>query len=399
MTERILIVDDDPQKASLISRVLEDQGVPRGDIFFAENASEARIALRDRHFDLLLLDVLLPARQGGRPSGDVSIDFLREIIEDGTSAAPAHIIAITADPRALAEHEDEFRRLTTLVLHVAPGIDCWSQSLGSALALVRATVASRTKFDFDVCFQTALRVPELSELYDSLPCDWSAEKPLTRGILFRSSTLEVGGRSLNVVAAHSSSMGLLPAYQLSTCLMRDFRPRVLVMSGVCGGLAGAKLGDVVVADRSWDWQCGKWDASGNLQVAPDQREGSPELIALAHGAQKIVDGLFESYSGDKPATSPKILVGPMVSGSSVVSNSEFHTIVRRQHRKTLAIDMECYATYYAVSVADEPRPMVLCVKAVSDLADAGKQDAIQPYCSRLSAEVIVDVVRRHFAGG
>ncbi len=397
MAERVLVVDDDPGKVNLITQVLEELGVSRGGIFVATCAAEARMALAERGFELLLLDVLLPSRLGSQPQGDVSMDFLREILEDHTSSAPAYIVAITADSGALAEHEAEFRRLTTLILHVVPGEDAWAESLGSILSLVRGSRESQAKFDMDVCFQTALRSPELAALYETLPCDWSAEKPLSRGVLYRSSQILVDGRSLRLVAAHSSNMGMLPAFQLSTSLMREFRPRLLVMTGVCGGLTDARLGDVVVADRSWDWQSGKWESGGFLQVAPDQREGSPDLVALAYGAQQEAEALYSSYTGEKPPTVPRILVGPMVSGSSVVASDEFHSVVRRQHRKTLAIDMECYATYFAASIADEPRPMTVCAKAVSDLANAGKQDSIQPYCSRLSATVVLSIVKRFFS--
>mgnify|MGYP001289303386 len=58
---RILIVEDEPKLASVISRGLEEQGYQT---LVAANAVEAIAAVRAEHLDLMLLDISLPDRDG-----------------------------------------------------------------------------------------------------------------------------------------------------------------------------------------------------------------------------------------------------------------------------------------------------------------------------------------------
>src|SRR5690348_10088002 len=102
-----LIVDDDQRKLDAVSELLRSLGLRVENITVVKDAAAARRALQEHYYDILLLDVLLPARSGARPSGDVSVDLLRQIIEDGTTPAPTHILGITADPTALENHETD----------------------------------------------------------------------------------------------------------------------------------------------------------------------------------------------------------------------------------------------------------------------------------------------------
>lgn len=94
---RFLLVDDDNRKREAILRFLASKGVDSESIAVAEHAAAARVKLNESAFDVLLLDILLPARAGAQPAGEHSVELLRQIVEDGTSTAPQFIIGITAD--------------------------------------------------------------------------------------------------------------------------------------------------------------------------------------------------------------------------------------------------------------------------------------------------------------
>jgi nucleoside phosphorylase len=344
----------------------------------------------------MLVDILLPARQNQVPSGRNSIELLRQIIEDGAIAPPDYIVGITADIGAAVEFGPEFNQLLTSVLHVAPGVDGWKQSLAAFIAHLRRAQETAAHFDFDVCVVNALRSPELTAVYEAWPVELEGERPLARNIMYRSGLLRTKTRELRVACTHLSQMGPISSTHVSQVVLQHFRPRVIVMTGICGGLDGrVSLGDVVVAEKSWDWQAGKWTHEGVLQTALDSKDGSPELVALARGVDGRMQEFHDAFMGVKPVASGELHVGPMVSGSAVVASTVIQGIFKDQHRKIAAVDMECYGLYYACANTAGPSTKALCVKGVSDLADRAKADDIQKYCSYMSALVALDVVSRY----
>lgn len=395
---RFLIVDDDPKKIAVIRACLEDEGVVGGDILIAEHAAEARVLLEKGSIDVLLIDVLLPVRRGAPPKGENSIELLRQIVEDGTTTSPGRIFGITADKDALAEYEDEFRSLVTQVLHVAPGEDDWRESLRALLLMLRRIDDARDVYDYDICVLNALRVPELEAVYDSWPVELGDEQLLGRNVIYRIGTVNLGGSNKRIVCAHLSQMGPVASTHASTLLLNMFRPRIMLMTGICGGFSDqVKVGDVLVADVSWDWQAGKWSDEGTLATALDQRKGAAELMAVAQGLAHIPKMIHAEYSGVRPVAEPQLVIGPMVTGSSVVASLDIQKVFRKQHRKMMGVDMECYGLYYAVENHAGAPVRAFCVKAVSDLADRAKEDDFQRYCSHLSARVALEVARRYLS--
>lgn len=394
---RILIVDDDPQKLSVVRAFLTENGIDIGDISTAGHAAEARILLDKAFFDVLLIDVLLPARRGAIPRGQDSIELLRQIVEDGTTPAPRYILGMTASLDAQASFQSEFRSLVTHVLHVAPGEGLWRQHLLTQLNFARRVESSEVSNDYDVCVLSALRSPELEAVYSSWPLTLGEEFLIGRNVLCSTGTLRIDGTERRVVCGHLSQMGPIASSHAATLLLSRFRPRLLLMTGICGGFADhVNVGDVVVAEKSWDWQAGKWNDEGRLATASDQRNAAAELVAEARLAASSLSKLHDGYSGTKPASSPRLVVGPMVTGSSVVASLDIQKVFRDQHRKMVGVDMECYGLYYAAENCADALTRVICIKSVSDLADRAKGDDFQIYCSHMSALIALDVVRRFF---
>ena len=58
---RVLVVDDDPEIAALVSRYLQAQGLP---VSIARDATQLRLAMRSPTFDVVLLDLGLPDEDG-----------------------------------------------------------------------------------------------------------------------------------------------------------------------------------------------------------------------------------------------------------------------------------------------------------------------------------------------
>jgi DNA-binding NtrC family response regulator len=78
----ILVVDDEPDIRALIQEILEDEGYV---VVTAENGEAARLSLRGRRPDLILLDIWMPDRDG--------ISLLREWGEDAGLPCPVIIMS------------------------------------------------------------------------------------------------------------------------------------------------------------------------------------------------------------------------------------------------------------------------------------------------------------------
>ena len=60
-SRKILVVDDDPRLRDLLRRYLSEQGF---NVFVAEDAKDMSKLWQREHFDLLVLDLMLPGEDG-----------------------------------------------------------------------------------------------------------------------------------------------------------------------------------------------------------------------------------------------------------------------------------------------------------------------------------------------
>src|SRR4051794_32630680 len=93
---KVVVVDDDSIKYGRVSNVLIRAGVDGRDIAHAVCVSEALDLLRERNFDLMLLDVNLPRRLGDMPTRGGGLEVLRELSRDERYRRPYYIVGLTA---------------------------------------------------------------------------------------------------------------------------------------------------------------------------------------------------------------------------------------------------------------------------------------------------------------
>jgi nucleoside phosphorylase len=345
----------------------------------------------------MLIDVLLPTRKNTTPTGETSVELLRQIVDDGTSKAPKHIIGVTANLDALQQYKDDFQSLTFQILEVTPCSDEWKKFLRTVVLLFQRIKEAESTYDYDVCVLTALRDPELKAVLNTWNAVLESEELLTRSVLVQRGTLTCDEEVMRAAFAHPAQMGLVATVHATEALLHAFKPRVLIMTGICGGFSEhVQVGDVVIADKSWDWQAGKWTQEGILMPAPDQKDASSELVAIAQGIESKLNDFQSAFQGNTPRERAALVTGPMVSGSSVVASTDIQEVFRKQHRKMVAVDMECYGMYYAASMTAGPVPKTICIKSVSDLADRTKADDFHKYCSYMSARVDLGIMQNYW---
>ena len=109
---------------------------------------------------------------------------------------------------------------------------------------------------------------------------------------------------------------------------------------------------------------------------------------LRGAARAFLRKLWEEADMPKPNRPPRILIGGMASGASVLQGTDAVTKVLDQHKDVLAIEMEAFSVMFAAQTAPLPRPLAIVAKSVCDFGDGSRMTSInvtQPMSQRASS--------------
>ena len=100
MKKRVLIIEDDELQAQLV-KALFSMKFPTVELVRANNADEGIAALKTSHFDLLILDLILPDRKGTSIIDELGTMPTPPIIvvsamNDGTTVVKTRVLDIVA---------------------------------------------------------------------------------------------------------------------------------------------------------------------------------------------------------------------------------------------------------------------------------------------------------------
>ncbi|WP_316190930.1 histidine kinase [Bradyrhizobium sp. SZCCHNS2096] len=391
----VLVVEDDNQKFGRIHATLVGAGVAAEDICHAITSSQALDRMARKEFDLLLLDVNLPRRLGENPIRGGGAQLLFDVHRDGSIRPPRYIVGLTAFEDVVHEFGEKFSDLLWTLVFYSDNSNQWIGQIAAKVAYIRAAKGSKNFTDgatygVDLAVVCALDGLELTAVR-AMPCGWQPlrmERDETRYI---SGAISDGKEAFSVVAAAAPRMGMPASAVLTSKIIAQFRPRLVVMTGICAGRVGkADLGDVIVADPCWDWGSGKIDSVNDVpefRPAPHQVELDTDLGALMKEVCADVGMLARVKAeavGTKPPHELQVHFGPLASGAAVVANSNVFNLLLQQHRNLLAIEMEAYGVVLACKGSGKPRPLSLIMKSVCDFADKDKVDDFQEYAAHTS---------------
>lgn len=205
----------------------------------------------------------------------------------------------------------------------------------------------------------------------------------------------------NVVLVQSTDRSNVPAFSAGRDLIEDFRPEIVIVCGIAGGIAGrgADIGHVVVADVIHYLAFRKLTAGRDQQRHYAFDQPTSELIgrhsrpvALGFDLDERVTAIAPERAPEQ-AWPPQIHHGPIVVGEKVLgdpSHPEQQDAVSR-FDNALAVDMESVGIARAVhelrtTVTYNPRLMV--IRGISDIVHASP-DAGEAAISDDQAEVAV----------
>lgn len=402
---KILIIDDSLTKVQRIEEVLSrymEISTDNWKVF--DNVRDAKQALQAEEYDLLILDIQIPNRHGEPPQRLGGVELLREIHTRGCYKKPICIVGLTEYTESLCEIEEIFKDRLWSLVHYDQSTAKWSGRLGRKIEYLlemRKDEEQNLQYGVSLGIITALSVPEFEALF-SLN-EWeSVEKPRDP-THYWTTTFVSPEKSIEVVAAHASQMGMPATAVAAMKMINEFRPKYLAMLGISAGVPGdVCIGDLVVADPCWDWGSGKRKHThdgARFEPDPMPERLHPRMRTLFSDVQRdsgLLLSVWSEYTESKPEHPPKLHVGPCVSGSCVLADQQTRESIQEHSRKLVGIDMEAYGLMYAAAHAPDPSPKAFSMKAVCDFADSKKSDGFQRYGSRLSAAVMKKIALKYF---
>lgn len=402
---KVLIIDDSGDKIRNVGEAIRSStAYSPPEIETAGDLHSARKAMRGTRFDLVILDVNLPRRAGEPPSAEQFEGFLADIARDRAFKKPLYLIGLTAFGDLFERANAIFATHGWLLFSVEYHRTTWPNVITDRLrflteqkADLRADAAA--DYEFDIGIVTALATPELAAILE-WPVKWATTLAPADFVEYQCGTLSLSDRSFRVVAASCQHMGLVASTTLATKLCKAFSPRLLAMVGIAAGVrTRTNIGDLLVIEESWDYNSGKLGRQGDhrtFEPDPKSIRISPELCERFQNPERnasIIGKAFESWKGPLPSERPKVRVGPVASGSSVVADAGKVSEIAAHNRKLVGLEMETYGIYFAAENALRPKPEFISLKSVCDFADDKKSDGFQTYAAHISANFLLEALK------
>ncbi|RXS75237.1 5'-methylthioadenosine/S-adenosylhomocysteine nucleosidase family protein [Blautia faecicola] len=402
----ILIVDDAANKIQAIRRVLEPLITEDIEIIVANCINSAKRELKKRNFDIMILDICLPQIFGENPQQDGGMRLLKTIKDSKFYSYPRYVISVSRYEQSTEVFSSSEGKIHTAIFY-DEGSNAWENKLNScveaAISIVKNTTVHRI-YDFDIAVICALE-EEAEMIKNSLVSVEKYQVEYDDDIYYKG-FFDTEDKKISVVLSFANQMGMVAATSLATKMINNFAPRYMVMTGITGGTKPDKMnfGDVIVANTSWDYRAGKdirnQDSAyhlNSINALTIDTKMTSYCRNLSQNKTKLREIKDNFRMGDVPGTELQLLIGPVVSGASVVTDPEIvKDVLENQDRQVLGIEMEIYGMYYAANWGINPRPKFVALKAVSDFADSAKGDKYHKYASYTSAKVFEVLAKEYF---
>lgn len=389
---KILILEDEDGKFKEIQDHIR-QIIPDSVIQREENWLNYSIAIANKKFDLILLDLLVP-----RSPRDMTIEDHHESLVSTTRDydsksffTPAIVLT-----RLNLDEGDFVYDLNKVNINVIPYNDHgdWREALKIKL------LASQPKKKFEFVIVCAL--DQEANAFEGLTDTWGSLKTVS-GLVCRE--VQIGEYKGAIVRAHR--MGLVAAAVVATMALERFEPRLVCMSGICGGVPGdSEIYDLLVTKICHQHDAGKWSTEGfksehfDVQLDVDVYNKLIELCA-DNGLKKSLLEDLEPLVSEVPEGKERINCNirseaATSSGSAVIAEDGKTTTLTVGQRKLAGFDMEIYSIYEAARHAVN-KPAFFAAKAVVDDGGRNKGDHFHRIGCLLSAKFIVKAIRAGIA--
>lgn len=389
---KILILEDEDGKNDEIQSEIH-QIIPDAEIQRERNWYDYARAILSTEFDLILLDLLVP-RSGKDDTVEDHHEQLVSTTRDYQSKSfftPAIVLT-----RYTEKSEDFVYDLNKVDINVIPFNDHgeWKEALKIKL------LAAQPKQKYEFVIVCALD-KEIAA-FDGLTDTWGPVKTIS-GLVCRE--VQIDAYKGVIVRAHR--MGLVAAAVVATMALDHFEPRLICMSGICGGVPGESgIYDLLVTQICHQHDAGKWSNTGfksehyDVQLDVDVRNKLIEICSDAGLKEFLLKGLNAGKSelpdGMERLTCNVQTDASTSSGSAVIAEDGKTSSLTSGQRKLAGFDMEIYSIFEAARHAAN-KPAFFAAKAVVDDGGMNKGDQFHRIGCLLSARFVVMAIRSGIA--
>ena len=206
------------------------------------------------------------------------------------------------------------------------------------------------------------------------------------------------GKISTIVATHQPTTGMVDAAVLAAEMILRFKPKYLLMSGVCGGKDKdeLKFGDIIVATSVQTFQKGKVTEE-SFEIERESCEIDRKIIKKIR--EKQDDIKYEIMKSDPGRRSYyqkfplNIWLSPIACSTAVINKEGyFQQKIASQDRNILAVDMESYAVARACQLLNGYRTKPIIVKSIMDKTKE-KDDNSKSFAAFTSAQFLKFLVK------
>lgn len=383
---KILILEDDQIKLKAVREAIADMGVD-AELTEVGNWLDYSKQVNSKVFDLILLDLLVP-----RSPRDPKVeDHCTQLVETtrGFDSKSFRTPAIVLT-KYLAQSEEFFRELNKVDITAISFDDegTWKPALEMK---VRAA-EPKAQFEF-------LIICALSKEVMAFESEVEFFGPLKT--IAGLSCREVVVKGFKGAIVQMPRMGLVSGAVISAYAIERFSPKLICMSGICGGVPGESLiYDVLITDVCHQHDAGKWSNAGfrsehyDNQLKTSVRNRIEELVNDEQTKARVSAGLVlaqSEYPKGMEKFDLRLRLTPTSSGSAVIAEQGKTASLTGDQRKLAGFDMEVFSVFEA-SRLNSAEPLVFAAKSVVDDGDENKGDNFHRIGCLLSARFVVSVI-------
>ena len=398
---KILIIEDNNKKAGEILKICREY-CDNESISNAINVQGAFDYMYNHKFDLVIMDMCLPDSYGAEPYKKGGLDILSMLYKDSRVKIPTQVIVLTAYEDVIEDYKNEVKGYS-VDFKLYDDSSCeWQDELRAKikyLQMYEESPPEERSYGCDVAIVTAVKNED--DAVKSLSDLWVKKNVVGDSTNYYVTEWETqSGEKLQIIRTMLPQMGMVAASTITTKLIMHFSPRYVIMPGIAGGANDEyNIGDIIIPAEVKDYCSGKYSTPPNMKeeditnpleyFIPSSFSINTDfdIINMAQEDYKMVlTKLKEDYSSKYEYSIPQIRLGHMACGDSVIQNNMIvKTLIKKHLRRADGIDMETYGMYYAAMQAINPKPIPICMKAISDFSDKDKSDEHQKYAAYVSA--------------
>lgn len=385
---KILILEDEDEKFSQIEELIE-KIVSEAEISRRKNWFDYASAIASTKFDLILLDLLVPRSPRDSTIEDHHASLVSTTRGYNSKSFRTPAIVLT---RHNLNAGDFVHDLNAVDINVISFNDHgeWKE----ALKLKLLAAQPEKKFEFVIICALEKEANAFETEVDA----WGAVKTIS-GLICR----EVQIGAYKGVIVRANRMGLVGSAVVTSMALERFEPRLVCMSGICGGIKNeADIYDVLVTQNCHQHDAGKWSVTGfksehyDVQLDVDVHNKLVEFCADEDLLSSLLDGLDASVK-EVPKGKDRVEIkvrsdAATSSGSAVIAEEGKTTALAVGQRKLAGFDMEVYSVYEAARHA-KTKPVFFAAKSVVDDGSKNKGDQFHRIGCLISARFVARVIR------